>query len=51
MLVWVIVLRHLPLAECVVQRGVDHLRHDAEACRLVAIDADHQLRRVALLVG
>ena len=46
-----VILRHLPLAEGIVERGVDHLGLNAEARRLVAIDADHELRRVALLVA
>src|SRR5262249_1157429 len=40
------ILRDLTLAEGVVEGVVDHLRRDAEAGRLVAVDADLELGRV-----
>ena len=46
-----VVLRHLALAEGVVEGGIDHLGQNAEARRLIAIDADGKLRRAVLQVA
>ena len=45
------ILRHLALAERVVQRVVDHLRLDAEARGGVAVDGQHRGGAAVLLVG
>ena len=45
------VLRHLALAEGVVERVVDQLRLDAEAAGGVAIDGQDGSRGIGLLVG
>ena len=45
------ILRHLPLAEGVVERIVDQLRLDAEARSHVAVDLERQRRAGVLLVG
>jgi hypothetical protein len=44
-------LRHLPLAERVVERVVDKLRIDAETRCLVPINRQRQCRTLALLIG
>ena len=43
--------RHLALAEGVVERRVDRRRGEAEPRRAVAVDVDHRLDAVLLLVG
>ena len=45
------ILRHLALAERVVERVVDELRLDAEAGRRIAIDGDREQRRFVLRVA
>jgi hypothetical protein len=45
------ILRHLPLPERVVERVVDQLRLDAEACRPIAVDGQGQGRTAGLLIA
>src|SRR5580704_10395608 len=45
------ILRHLALAERIVERVVDELRLDAETGRRIAIDVDGELRRRVLRVA
>ena len=44
-------MRHVVLAERVIERVVDDLRQDAETGRRIAIDGDGDLRGVVLRVG
>ena len=45
------ILRHLALPERIVERLVDVLRLDAEACGLVAVDDQREGAAVGLLIG
>ncbi len=45
------ILGDLALAEGIVERVIDQLRLDAEACRLIAIDGQRQRGAADLLVG